>query len=240
MGVTFAIVPSEADIQTVLRAFLLRVLGSGVEIVTGQLNRVAELYGSNFVTMIPVRRPRLSTNVDDYVDCEFVGAIADDVLAVSAVHFGAIAAGSPVFGAGVAAGTKIASQIDPTSWRVTPAGQTVASELMAAGVVGLSQPADLVMQLDVHGPAAADNAVLVSTAFRDLFAADFFSALRNDVAPLHADDPIQLPFSNDQQQVENRWKIDAHLQVNARLEIPQEFANTVVIDRKPVDAIYPA
>ena len=50
--------PSQADIQTALRAFLLAVLPDGTEVFEGLDNRVPESSAPNFVTMTVLRRPR--------------------------------------------------------------------------------------------------------------------------------------------------------------------------------------
>ncbi|SKC78312.1 hypothetical protein SAMN05445504_2374 [Burkholderia sp. CF099] len=58
----------EDDVFTVLRAFLLGILASGVEVVKGQENRVGEPEGDDYVVLTPLFRMRLSTNVTTYTD----------------------------------------------------------------------------------------------------------------------------------------------------------------------------
>jgi hypothetical protein len=60
--------PSQSDIQTALRAFLLSILPSGTEVIEGLDNRVPEPKKANFVTMTVLRRPRLATNLDTLND----------------------------------------------------------------------------------------------------------------------------------------------------------------------------
>lgn len=53
-----------AALGTVLRG----MLATGTEVVVGQVNRVPEPIGPNFVVMWPLLRTRLSTNLDTFVD----------------------------------------------------------------------------------------------------------------------------------------------------------------------------
>jgi hypothetical protein len=88
----------------------------------------------------------------------------------------------------------------------------------------IEQDTEVTMQLDVHGPNSADNAQIISTLFRDEYATDFFTASGYNMAPLYADDPKQLPFTNGEQQVEQRWTIDAVMQVNPTITLTPQFA----------------
>lgn len=58
--------PTEREILTALRTFILAILPSGVEVVQGQDNRVPEPTSLDFVVMTPLAQQRLSTNVDTY------------------------------------------------------------------------------------------------------------------------------------------------------------------------------
>ncbi|MGN6774994.1 phage neck terminator protein, partial [Rhizobium sp.] len=58
--------------------------------------------------------------------------------------------------------------------------------------------------------------------------------------PLFASDPRQLPYVNENQQTENRWVIDVHMQANPTIRAPQEFADQLDITLIDVDAAYPA
>ena len=58
--------PTQSDIQTALRSFLLSVLPAGTQVVEGQDNRVSEPSGSLFVVMTTIRRERIATGVDAY------------------------------------------------------------------------------------------------------------------------------------------------------------------------------
>jgi hypothetical protein len=57
---------TEAQMFTALGNFLTSILGSGVDVLQGQLNRVAEPSKPDFVVMWGLNRPRLATNVDSW------------------------------------------------------------------------------------------------------------------------------------------------------------------------------
>jgi hypothetical protein len=93
------------------------------------------------------------------------------------------------------------------------------------------QPVQVTTQLDVHGPAGADAVHLITTLFRDYYCADLFTELLAGsgftAAPLYCGQPHQMPFTNDQQQAENRWILDAVMQVNPVVIVDQAFASTL-------------
>lgn len=235
--------PTDDEVATVLRAFLLSILPTGVEVIQGQLNRVAEPVSDDFVVFWPIRRPRLATNSDDYADAVFTGSIASLVLTITSVLRGVMRNGATVFGNGVAAGTRVTSFGTGTggvgTYNINPT-QTVASRTLSAGVQTIMQETEIVMQLDVHGPTSADNAQTISTLFRDAYAVEFFASLSSSVSPLYADSPKQLPFLNGEEQQENRWIIEAVMQADEVITVPQQFADVVEVDLVNVEATYPA
>jgi len=216
---------------------------TGVEVIAAQTNRVPEPSVPDFVTMTPIMQTRLETNVDTYEDVSFTASIAGTVMTVTAVAFGTIAVGQMVFGVGLASPTKIIAFGTGTggigTYTVTPS-QTVTSEKMASGGEIFLQATKVTVQLDVHGPNSAENAQTISTLFRDEYAVRAFAAKGFDVTPLFVSDPRQLPFENENAQVENRWVIDAVMQANQVIRAPQEFADQLDITLIEVDAAYPA
>lgn len=92
------------------------------------------------------------------------------------------------------------------------------------------QSAQVVIQLDVHGPEAFDNCARISTLFRDGFAYDFFQAVNPAIAPLFADDPRQVQFVDGEKQYEDRWIVEANLQVNFTLTRTTESARALTLD----------
>lgn len=242
----FAPSPTDDEVFAALRDFLIAIVPAGCDVIQGQPNRVPEPTTENFVVMTPRSRPRLSTNVDTYRDVAFTASIAAAAMTVTAVQFGKIGLGNQVFGVGVAANTTIASQ---TSGPPGGAGvyvvapeQTVASRRMAAGALDIQQSTEVVVQLDAHGPISADVAQTITTLMRSPWGVDKFEELNPGcgVALLYADDPKQLPFSNDQQQQESRWMVEAHLQVKPTITVSQQFAAAAVVGLAEVDERYPA
>lgn len=225
------------------QAIASKKMYTGVEVVQAQTNLVPEPAVPDFVTMTPIMQSRLETNVDTYEDVSFTAGISTSTMTVSAVAFGELAVGQVVFGVGVSALTKIIALGTGTggvgTYVVTPS-QTVASRKMASGGERFLQPTRVTVQLDVHGPNSAENAQTISTLFRDDFAVQAFKASGFDVAPLYVSDPKQLPFENENAQVENRWVIDAVMQSNQVIRAPQQFADELEAALIDVDAEYAA
>jgi hypothetical protein len=229
---------TEVQTLTALRSFLLSVMPAGMEIVRGQDNRVPEPAGTDFITMTPILRSRLGTNVDAYQDCAFTGSISGQTLTVAAMSLGSITVGATLFGTGITAGTTLLAQGTGTGGVGTytvSASQTVASEIMACGSKSMLQPTEVRIQLDIHGPASGDNTAIVTTAFRDEYAVETFAASGFDVAPLYCDEGHQMPFDNGEQQVEERWVVDCVMQCNPVVNVPQQFFTSATIGLKPID-----
>ena len=223
---------TESQVNTALRSFLVSVLPSTMEVIRGQLNRVAEPQGNDFAVFWPLNRTRLSTNANSYADVAFVGSISNLVLTVSQILAGVIVTGQTIYGA-VAANTVIGSQLTGPSggtgtYNVSPS-QTVASTTMQTGSENMEQSTTVSVQIDVHGPNSADNAQIISTLFRDDYATTQFATSGFDVNPLYADDPKLVPYDNGEQQIEERWIIDAMLQINPIVQVPQQFASSVAV-----------
>lgn len=237
------VAPTQSDIQVVLRSFLVDILPAATPIFAGQGNRVPEPAQVNFVDFTAQARTRLATNTDSFVDAEFTGSIAATTLTVTEVAFGALAVGHAVYGVGVVDGTTVTLQLtgDPggVGTYTVSETQTISAETLAAGVADLLQSTMVDFQINVHGPAAADNAQIISTAFRDEYAVEFFAGLSSTVTPLYADDPKQIPFINDQQQYEDRWVIQALVQADQTVVVGQQFASAVGVTPVNVDVAYP-
>lgn len=253
---------SDDDIFNVLGTFVADSLSLPAgTVIQGQGNRVAEPLADNFVIMIPLRRDRLATNVDSGADCAFIGTTSGTVLTVTQMLLGKISPPVQFFGILVPTGSKITGQLTGTlggvgTYSITPAQTTSDSAigsfnvggsaigipngaLLACGSKNILQRTKVVVQLEVHGDKSADNAQILSTLLRDEYAYDFFQNINQNVSPLYADDPRQLPFTNDQQQTENRWVIECLLQANVTVQIPQQYADKVLLNLINVDVEYP-
>jgi hypothetical protein len=218
---------TEVGIFTVLRNFLLSVLPAGTEVIRGLDNRVAEPKGVNFVEMTPMFQERFAGNVDEYVEVLFVGSITGVTLTITQVLAGALAVGSSIFGTGVVSGTVITALgtgMGGLGTYTVNNTQTVGSEQLQAGTKTAEQYTQVTVQLDIHGPASANNAQIISTLFRDEYAVTMFEQSGIDMAPLYTSDPRQIPFLNGEQQIEERYIVDAVVQVNPIVTIPQQMA----------------
>lgn len=237
------VIPTQETTFESLRAFIMNVLPAGVPVIQGQANRVAEPLADDYVLMIPLRRERIETNVDNFHDDAYRGSFAGLVLTVTQILAGSVKQGATPTGTGVAVNTVVGTQLTGPvggigTYNVAPA-QTLGSTILQAGAGTYLQPTKLAVQLEVHGENSADYAQIISTMFRDEYAVNFFAGINSTIVPLYADDPRQLPFNNDQQQVEDRWVIEALLQVNATVVAPQQFADQVQVDLINVDVAYP-
>ena len=238
------VTPNQSAVFDALWAFLTGILPSDTPVAIGQANRVPEPANTNYAVFWPLRMPRLSTNIDTYTDVVFTASIAGTVLTVSTVETGTIEVGAQLFGTALAAGTTtILAGLTGTGGVGTytvSISQSAASQRIAAGGAAMLQSGEAVIQLDVHGPNGADNATKVSTLLRDDYGVAAFAALNPRVVPLYADDPRQMPFINENQQYEDRWIVEVHLQVNAVVSgIPQEFADVYSVDVISVEAEFP-
>jgi hypothetical protein len=240
---------TESQTLTALRSFLLAVLPAGVEVVRGLDNRVPEPAGANFVVMTPIMRERLETNVDRYdgLDIETltfaaltnIPSLGDQVSNSGATASGIVSAISglnvvvlPATGSYFAVGDTVT---DTTA--ALPIGTVTA---VSYGGKASLQPMKVTVQLDIHGPASADNAQIISTLFRDEYGVTQFSTSGFDVVPLYADDPKQLPYLNGEQQIEERWSIDAVMQTNPVVTTPMQFMDAISVNVISVEAVYPA
>lgn len=246
----FTVSPTQEQVFTCLRGSLVSILANVVEIVQAQDNRVPEPQSADFIVMTPMRRDRLETNIDTPFDALFTASISNGTMTVTAVAHGVLTLGNQVFGTGIAAGTLIVKQLSGslggTGTYSISVRQTLPAQSLAAGVEDVLQPTNFLIQLDVHGPNSGDNAQTVSTIFRDQFGVALFVSQcqtlgldDNAVVPLYADDPKQIPFINDQDQYENRWVIEAFVQANMHLAVPQQFAAEVTVTEIEVLTAYP-
>ena len=222
-------IPSQSTVQIALVAFLKAILPSSVSVVNAQVNRVPPPAGTDYVYINAVGKTRLATNVDTYADAQFTASISGKTMTVTAVQFGTIVAGAPLYdvGAFVPLGTAIVSGPGGIgSYQLSATLGVIARETMAAGQEFLLAPTQLTYQVDVYGPNSADNSQTISTMFRDDYATQWWVDNGYDPgsAPLYADDPMQMPFLDEEQQIETRWSVKALLQTNQTITVPRQFA----------------
>ena len=242
---------TETNVFTALKAVLLTfnlqtAAGAALpaaQIVKGQVNRVPEPSPTDFIVVWPLMRNRLATNIDTWLDNSFTGSITNNVLDVTGITKGSVTVGLPLFGANIATGCQITAQLSGTAGGIgtysVTATPDLLSEALYAGEYDATQYTELVIQCDVHGPASGDNAQRISTLIRDWYGVQAFQNVSSGIVPLYTDDPRQMPFTNAEQQWEERWVVDIHLQVNIELTLSQQFADTLNLGVISVEATYP-
>lgn len=255
--------PTDVQILTSMVEFLRSVLPSNVEVDAGLQNNVSEPANPNFALVTQLYKRRLRTNIDTYADTAFTASSAGNVLTVSEVDIGVIASGATLLGPNVVPGTTINGFFTGTGADGTyklSAPQNLPIGVYATGVVVIEIGQEIRYQIDFHGDPAEDLsgdwATTVSALFRDQVGADFFSGISNGIgrftigstqiggsasgiAPLYADDPSQRPYVNENKNVELRWSLDAKLQANQYVIVPQQFFDNIVFGLINVDAVFP-
>lgn len=126
--------------------------------------------------------------------------------------------------------TRLSTNVHTYSDEFHEGGPSVKESLMAV---------QLDVQLDVHGPAAAENAQVIATLWRDEFSTAVFDGSPIDAEPLFATDATLVPFTNAEDQWENRWVLTISAQLNQVVTTDQDFADTLVVGLIDVDAVYP-
>jgi hypothetical protein len=240
MPITVSI--TETQILTALGNFLVKILPSGCQVIRGQTNRVPQPQAQNYCVMTPTVRSRLATNADNSADALFAGSISDSTMTITSVAYGTLSIGSEVFGIGLAVPTVVTgfgTGLGGTGTYTVSPPQSVGPVALAAGTISVLQPTQVTVQLDVHGPSGGDNAQTISTLFRDTYGVEAFALTGLEIAPLYTSDPKQMPFVNGEMAFEDRWVVDAVMQVNAAVVVPQQFADVLNIELIDVDVRYP-
>jgi len=102
----------------------------------------------------------------------------------------------------------------------------------------IQQSTQVSIQLDVHGPAAGDNAQMIMMLLRDDLACQSFTGSGFAIQPLYTSEPRQMPFVTGEDQYEDRWTLDAELQANPVITIDQQFAGTLKAEIIEIEATY--
>lgn len=103
--------------------------------------------------------------------------------------------------------------------------------------LGIEQGIDLPVQIDCYGPTSGDWAAMITTAFEDQYG---FDVLGPNCEPLYANEARMIPLIDSEEQYEERWSIDAHLQINPVVTIQQQFADQLDFTSVDVTEKYPA
>lgn len=98
------------------------------------------------------------------------------------------------------------------------------------------QPTQYNVQVDCYGPLSSDWAKILITMLNDGYARD---VMGSEVVSLYADDAINMPLVNGEQQYEQRWRFTACLQYNPVVTVPQQFADELNVGRVAADIVFP-
>lgn len=238
---------TETQELAALNTFLTQLVTPTVSVILGQVNRVAEPSNADFIVYWPLRQVRLSMNIVTFQDNIVTASIAGAVMDVTAIPQaeGPIGPGVTVtdgsLGA-IAAGTVVVDQLSGSiggvgTYTVAPP-QTLAAGTLYVGTRSDFEPVEWVVQLDVHGPNSADNVRVIETIFRSELGVQIFDPGETDglIQPLYADEARQVPFINAEEQYENRWTLDVHLQINPTVGTTQQFAGVLTPTTIPADS----
>lgn len=251
MPLTAPLSPNQSDIQKALKAFLIDITGlPSAAVIAGQPNRVAEPSLKDFVVMTLMRFQRLRTNIDRMIDSKFTGTVTGTTLSLQENLVGlGPTDGSVLFGVGIPPGTRVLDQMTgetggPGDYQIDSELDIPAVQDFAAGQKVIEIASEAVVQLDFHSAdyASSSAAQAFSAAFRDEYGVNFFAALDaplNGVVPLYADDPQMRPFINAETNYEWRLVLEARMQVNQTITVPQEFFDTATVILINVDAAFP-
>lgn len=91
------------------------------------------------------------------------------------------------------------------------------------------------IQIDCYGPDSGEWAATLVTMLRDQYGCDVMAP---DVQPLYADDAMQAPLVNGEEEYERRWIITAQFQYNPVTTIPQQFAGALTCNLVEIDATF--
>ena len=102
--------------------------------------------------------------------------------------------------------------------------------------VEIIQAQENLVAMPKGGFIAMNNTGMETVAlFRDEYTTDLFPA---NIQPLYADDPVQLPLIDGEQQYEQRWKLEATLQYNPILTTSQQSMLDVIVELAPIDQTF--
>ena len=99
------------------------------------------------------------------------------------------------------------------------------------------QDVGLMMQLQAFGEGSTDNVNIITTLLRSPYGVEFFAG--SGIVPLWCDDGQQIPFISAEDQYADRWIVEALLQMNISLTVPQQFATSADVGIFNVDATWP-
>lgn len=115
--------------------------------------------------------------------------------------------------------------------------RTTYADVPSGGTMTLTRPTQWTAQIDCYGDGAQDMALAICIALRSSYGCNALKA--SGAQPLYTGEPRQLPFITGEDQYLERWSVDAVLQFNPSITVPQQFADQLRVDFVEVDTKYP-
>ncbi len=92
-------------------------------------------------------------------------------------------------------------------------------------------PTEYAIQVDFYGKGAGEMSQAFCTLFFDDTSCEMFP---NDVRPLYASDPVQMPMVSAEKQYMERWRVDIRMQCNPAVTVPQDFFDKADTQAYPI------
>ena len=94
----------------------------------------------------------------------------------------------------------------------------------APTIVSAEMHVDMLLQIDCYGAASLSWATMLQTLLRSNAGC---VALAPVCQPLYTDDPHMMPLDDTEEQYEQRWVVEAHIQYNPVTGVTVQFANAL-------------
>lgn len=98
--------------------------------------------------------------------------------------------------------------------------RTYTDPVTVTGTQNIMAMTESVIQVDFYGAGSAQRCQTFCTLFRDLYAVDNFPS---NIWPLFATDPSQTPLIAGEEGFIERWRCEAHIQINPVVNTPMQF-----------------
>lgn len=234
---------TESAAFTALGGFITQITGlASGQVIQGQGNLTAEPPLPDFVVMTSLRQERLSTNQTLYFDNVITGSITGNALTVttapqlagSGLQSGMLLIDSSYPVMNIAPNTTILEQTGGTPGGVgtytVSVSQTLSLETLYAGLETDFVAVKWTAQLDIHGPNSGNNTRIIETLFRSEYGVDYFDTASSwNCEPLYCDEARQMPFINAEAQYEERYVMDACMQINPIIGVPAQFFDQIEV-----------
>lgn len=94
------------------------------------------------------------------------------------------------------------------------------------GTLAIGSTHELSVQLDFYGKDSQSQALITAALFRDEYGVSQFP---DGIAPLHTNDPTQIPLITGEEEFLERWKLELKFGFTPTVTVPQDFADKLEI-----------